>query len=133
MHITIQTRGFSITESLRLYVLQRIRFVLGWAGIGTRKLAVVLSDINGPRGGNDKRCKIQVQLVGGKDLVIEDTEADMYVAIDRAAERADRALVRRMKREREVTHLSPAKGIVIADDTDTADDSNDVTEGAQLR
>ena len=133
MHITIQTRGFSITESLRLYVLQRIRFVLGWAGIGTRKLAVVLSDINGPRGGNDKRCKIQVQLVGGKDLVIEDTEADMYVAIDRAAERADRALVRRMKREREVAHLSPAKSIVIANDADTVDDSNDETEGAQPR
>ena len=120
MHITIQTRGFPITPALRLYILQRVRFVLGWAGLATRKLAVVLSDINGPRGGKDKRCKIQVQLIGGADVVIEDTEADMYVAIDRAAERADRVLVRRVERMREVTHVSIAKLPVLELDSENA-------------
>ncbi len=120
MQITIQTRGFSMTEALRLYVLQRVRFALGWAGLSMRKLAVVLSDINGPRGGNDKRCKIQVQLIGGKDVVIEDTEADMYVAIDRAAERADRVLVRRVQRMREVPHVSVARAADVVDAGPTA-------------
>ncbi len=123
MQITIQTRGFSMTEALRLYVLQRVRFALGWAGLTTRRLAIILSDINGPRGGSDKRCRIQVQLVGGKDVVIEDTEADMYLAIDRAAERADRALVRRVQRMREVAHVTPLRGGAVGGIDDQTEES----------
>ena len=105
MQITIQCHGFILTEALRSYVEQRLRIALGWTGGRLRKLVVSLSDINGPRGGIDKRCKIQVQLSGAKGVVIEDTEADMYVAIDRAAERADRAVVRRVERLRGFAHV----------------------------
>lgn len=104
MHITIHSRGFILTKALRSYVEQRLRVALGWSGSRLRMLAVSLSDINGPRGGIDKRCKIQVQLSGGKSVVIEDTEADLYAAIDRAAERADRALVRQVERQRGFAH-----------------------------
>ncbi len=40
--------------------------------------------------------------------MIEDTEADLYVAIDRATERAGRAIVRRLERRREFA--PPARG-----------------------
>ena len=53
---------------------------------------------NGPRGGKDKRCCIQVPFPGTRNVVIEDTEADLYVAIDRAADRAARAVSRRLER-----------------------------------
>ena len=106
MRITIQSHGFILTDALRTYVEQRLRAALGWSGARLRKLVVSLSDINGPRGGIDKRCKIQVQLSGGgKGVVIEDTEADLYAAIDRAAERTDRALVRRVERLRAFPHV----------------------------
>ena len=58
-----------------------------------------LSDINGPRGGADKRCHLQVVLKGLPDVVIEDTEADLYVAIDRATDRAGRTVVRKIDRQ----------------------------------
>ena len=111
MNIAIQSNGPVLTESLRAYVYRRLETSLGWAL--TRRLAVWLSDINGPRGGRDKRCKIQISLDNGKTVVIEDTEEDMYAAIDRAAERADRALARQLSRSREFTHdkvtsLAPA-------------------------
>ena len=102
MRITIQASGFVLTEALRSYTEQRLAAALGWARHQTRRLAVSLSDINGPRGGIDKRCKIQVQLASGAEVIIADTEADLYVAIDRAAERADRAVVRRVERTRDV-------------------------------
>ena len=111
MNIAIQSNGLVLTESLRAYVHRRLQTSLGWAM--TRRLAVWLSDINGPRGGRDKRCKIQISLDHGKTVVIEDTEEDMYAAIDRAAERADRALARRLARGRAFAHdkaatLAPA-------------------------
>ena len=108
MRLTIQANGFVLTEALRAYTEQRLRMALGWAGEHMHKLAVSLSDINGPRGGIDKRCKIQVQLGGGAEVIIEDTEADLYVAIDRAADRADRAVVRRVARRRDFSHTRMA-------------------------
>mgnify|MGYP001051275097 CR=1 FL=1 len=46
----------------------------------------------------DKRCHLEVRLKGLPEVVIEDTQADLYVAIDRAAERAGRTLARRLAR-----------------------------------
>jgi ribosome-associated translation inhibitor RaiA len=95
MNIAIQSSGLVLTEGLRAYVHRRLQTSLGWAL--TRRLAVWLSDINGPRGGRDKRCKIQISLDHGKTIVIEDTEEDLYAAIDLAADRADRALAARWR------------------------------------
>lgn len=107
MRIIIQSQGFVMTEALRAYVEQRIRTALGWSVARLRRIAVFLSDINGPRGGIDKRCKIELQLSGGKAVIIEDTEADLYAAIDRAAGRADQTLMRRVRRQRAFPHVRP--------------------------
>ena len=38
-------------------------------------VAVRLSDINGPKGGLDKHCHLQLRLRGLPDIVVKDTEA----------------------------------------------------------
>lgn len=105
MQIDIQSRGFDLTEGLREHTERRLKFALGWASYGVRMVTVRLSDINGPRGGNDKRCRIQIPLPGGQDVMIEDTEADLYVAIDRAADRTERTVARRLERLRQHHHV----------------------------
>jgi ribosome-associated translation inhibitor RaiA len=65
-----------------------------------------LADINGPRGGVDKKCQISLALAGHNNIVIEDTEADLYIAIDRASERCARTLTRRLEKFREHDHQS---------------------------
>jgi putative sigma-54 modulation protein len=107
MRLTIQANGFSLTAALRAHTEQRVAAALGWAKQHMRQLVVCLSDINGPRGGIDKRCRIQVQLGTGREVIIEDTEADLYLAISRATERADRAIARQIQRTREFTHRRP--------------------------
>ncbi|MCM2288137.1 MAG: HPF/RaiA family ribosome-associated protein [Sulfuritalea sp.] len=104
MRIDIQARGFDLTEGLREHTVRRLQFALGWASYDVRTVTVRLFDINGPRGGEDKRCRIQVAFPGTPNVVIEDTEADLYVAIDRAADRAERAVTRRLERLREHRH-----------------------------
>lgn len=108
MNIHIQARGFALTDSLREHVERRLRFALGWADDRLRQVSVRLSDENGPRGGEDKRCRIQVAFSGAPGMVIDDTEADLYVAIDRAADRAGRSVARRLERQRDYRQgLSP--------------------------
>lgn len=104
MHIDIQTNGFDLTDGLREHTERRLRFALSWASHDVQKIAVRLFDVNGPRGGNDKRCRIQIPLPGTADVIIEDTESDLYIAIDRAADRAERAVARQLERQREHRH-----------------------------
>ena len=100
MQFDIQTRGFFLTESLRDYTEKRMKFALHRNDQHILRTCVWLADINGPRGGVDKRCQIALKLAGQNSIVIEDTEADLYVAIDRACERAMRTLNRRLERVR---------------------------------
>ncbi|OGA61660.1 MAG: 30S ribosomal protein S30 [Betaproteobacteria bacterium RIFCSPLOWO2_12_FULL_65_14] len=98
MQIDIQTHGFALSDALRDYTERRLRFALARAAERVRRIKVGLSDINGPRGGIDKRCRIRVMFRGLDAVLIEDTEADLYVAIDRAADRVWRTVVRRLGR-----------------------------------
>jgi ribosomal subunit interface protein len=101
MQMDIQSQGFSLTDGIRDYVMKRLAYALAHGDAVITRIIVRLSDINGPRGGDDKRCLIEVRLKAASAVVIEDTEADLYVAIDRAAERAGRTLARRLARQRE--------------------------------
>lgn len=98
MQIDIQARNFPITDALRRHAERRLRFALGRCTDHIQRAVMRLSDTNGPRGGSDKRCHLQVVLVGLPDVVVEDTEGDLYVAIDRAADRAGRTVVRKLSR-----------------------------------
>ena len=101
MHIDIQARNFSLTNALSGHVKRRLGFALSTRDVHIQRVLVRLSDINGPRGGADKCCHIQVVLPQLADVVIEDTEVDLYAAIDRAADRVGRTVDRRLARHRD--------------------------------
>jgi putative sigma-54 modulation protein len=61
---------------------------------------VTLSDVNGPKGGEDKRCKVHIALNGKQEIVIDDKQTHFHSAIDLATERASLALTRRIERLR---------------------------------
>ena len=96
MQTDIQARGFPLTEALENHVRDRISYTLSRAVSRIRRVGITLSDLNGPRGGVDKRCLIQVRIDGLSTVVIEDIQSDMYTAIDRAVGRAARTVMRRL-------------------------------------
>ena len=107
MQISIQARQFSLTDALRNHAEQRLRSTLTCCNEQIQRVVMRLSDINGPRGGIDKCCHLQVVLAGLPDVVIEDIEADMYVAIDRATDRAGRTVVRKIDRQQTLLRQTP--------------------------
>ena len=96
MKIGIQCRGFSLTSAIAGRVRKRLDFLLGRRFRRLRRVDVTLSDLNGPRGGVDKRCLVKVSIDGLRPVVVEDVQSDLYMAIDRAAGRASRTVLRRM-------------------------------------
>lgn len=100
MQIDIQAVDFELTEGLRAHVERRVQFALSRFQPRVTRLIIRLSDLNGPRGGVDKSCSLQIRLRGLPDIVIEGTEMDLYVAINRAADRAERAVGRQLRHRR---------------------------------
>ena len=103
MNIELRTRGFSLTPALKAFAERRLEFALDRASDRVARVRVTLSDVNGPRGGEDKRCRIEVRLRGGGSVRACATEADAYAAVGDAAHRAARSLSRAIARERATT------------------------------
>ncbi len=96
MDINVSTQSFTMTPAINDHLLRRLWFALGARSRKIHRIKVHLSDVNGPRGGRDKRCKIMIRLSGQPDIVVEDTHSDLYEAIDRASGRAGMTLNRRL-------------------------------------
>jgi len=102
MRIEILARNVSLPHDMRMHIERRLGFALNTCQQHVTRILVRLSDTNGPRGGNDKRCHLEVTLPSGAVVVVH-TAADFYVAISRAASRAGRAVMRRLGRRRDVS------------------------------
>jgi ribosomal subunit interface protein len=99
MHIDIRGRDLWLTPALSEYVSRRVRFALGRFAGRVRRVDIRMADINGPRAGVDKRCRVRVD-VGGRAITVDELDRDLYVAIDRAVDRVGRATSRAIDRLR---------------------------------
>lgn len=93
-------RRLEVTDPLRTYAEQRLATALGRIAGRVRSVAVRLINVNGPRGGEDKHCRVRVLLATGDAIVIEDRHADAYAAIDRTAGRVKRVVLEHVRRRR---------------------------------
>ena len=99
MNIHIETHHFSLTDGMRSHAERRVLFALASFDDHIQQVVMRLSDINGPRKGADKRCHLQILLNGLPNVVIEDIETNLYVAINRATDRAGLTVIRRINRQ----------------------------------
>lgn len=103
MQITTTARDTELTTSLRDYIENRLAFALSRFQNRVRGVVIVLSDVNGPKNGIDKRCLLKIRPRGLSEFTIEETESDFQSALNRAADRARRTLARRLQRRGERT------------------------------
>ena len=101
MRLEVRVRDRELTEGLRAYVDRRLRFALSRFGRRIGLVTVRIADVNGPRGGVDKQCRIHAEVIPSGNVDLEETDADLYAAIDRAADRVRRAIARELERARE--------------------------------
>ncbi|MFN9726002.1 HPF/RaiA family ribosome-associated protein [Acidovorax sp.] len=85
-------------NGMRNEVERRVRFVFRRLGWQVPRAEVHLSDLNGPRGGRDKRCQLEVKTQARGLVVVSSVARDWRAALDAALARAIRSVVRRIKR-----------------------------------
>ena len=107
MRLTVRPKKFTPSDSLRECVDLRLRFALSRFQDSIREVVVVLDDVNGPKGGVDKRCQVVVRLTPRGRVAIEQNDVDFEIAVAAAAERAGRTVGRELERRRDGRTESP--------------------------
>ena len=98
MLIEVSNRNVTLDEKLREWVERRLQFALGRFASRIRRVSVVFSDINGIRGGVDKKCRLRVVLIPDGEVIVEDTDASVESVIAMISERAARSVARKLER-----------------------------------
>jgi ribosomal subunit interface protein len=98
MKIDMRGHRIDLTDTLRTYIERRLRSALGRFGTRITAVTVTLEDLNGPRGGVDKQCRITVALASAGHLRVEVLDAEVTPAVDQAADRIGRTVAREFER-----------------------------------
>ena len=89
---------------LRQVAERRVRFAMRRVAWLAPRVRVHLSDVNGPAGGTDKRCLLELATPFGKPVVITSLARDWRAALECALARATRLVLRAWRRARGQGH-----------------------------
>ena len=103
-------------DELRDWATERASFAFRRHPDAAPRAIIQLSDINGPRGGVDKECVVEVSAAGSAPVVVRTVAPNWHCALNRALVRASSALkkllgcdkdarVGRRRHRAEVMHL----------------------------
>ncbi|QDU72203.1 HPF/RaiA family ribosome-associated protein [Mucisphaera calidilacus] len=101
MNVDVHALNIDRSDTLAAHVRDRISSALERFQQRVRRVRVRLSDLNGPRGGEDMMCQMQVDVMGCGLLIVEQTDTDVYHAVDQAAERVKRTVRRAINKKRD--------------------------------
>lgn len=105
MELEVRIHSTNMADVVRAYAVRRLRFALGRFASRVGRVVVRISDTNGARGGVDQRCQISADLVPSGKVVLEQVDADLFTAIDRASDRVGQAFSREIRKSRDArTH-----------------------------
>jgi ribosomal subunit interface protein len=98
MRLELRADGIAMTEALRDFIEKKVRLALGRFGQRVRHVRVRLTDVNGPRKGEDIRCNIQASVIPAGRLTIDEQRSDPFAAVARASARVSYRLARHLER-----------------------------------
>lgn len=89
--------------------VDRLRFALRRLNALVSRVQVQFSDVNGPRGGVDKLCRVELKTDKAGTFVISSLAGDWRTALEKSLERVTRVLTRSLKRAHRPTRGRAAK------------------------
>jgi putative sigma-54 modulation protein len=101
MKVEVRCKGFESSDNLAEHVTRKAHQHLSRFGRRVDAVEARLSDVNGPRGGRDKRCRLTVHVPGAPPIHVEELHQDYYASIDLALARVAHAVGRSIERARQ--------------------------------
>lgn len=101
--IKVRSKTDVVEGDLRQFAERRIGFALDHLR-QIRRVDISLEDVNGPKGGVDKRCRIRATL-GFARVLLEESQTDWQIAVARAIHRLDQTATQRLQRMNRTTFI----------------------------
>ena len=95
----INFHGVSRDADVADYIERRCTFAFNRMQHAIGNTTVTLTDVNGPKGGVDKQCRIVITSAARSPIVICEQQSSLRLAIDRAIGRASRNLAQQLNRK----------------------------------
>lgn len=103
MKVEIRFRGLESSVALAEHTARQVQFHLGQFADQITSVLVRIADINGPKGGLDKRCQVTVRGPRVGSTTLNDLSGDPYSATNSAIERVGQTMGRRLEQLRSTT------------------------------
>jgi ribosome-associated translation inhibitor RaiA len=100
MRLHLRGKNLKVPAVLREHVIQKLRGILGRLEQRAHAVWVFLEDVNGPRGGPDKRCTIHLSGLGRPAAIVGATGECLFEVVNGAVDQLWRILERRSPRRR---------------------------------
>lgn len=101
MLISVTLKKMTLNETQQAWIQRRIQFALGRFVSRIRRVSATFSDINGAKGGVDKRCRLLVSLIPNGEVVVDDVDMSVEAAAANVSEKAARTVARLLERSRD--------------------------------
>ena len=110
MQVELIIRNADLAKILRNYADRRLHFALSRFGDRVDRVMVTVSESSEGERTSEKHCSIRVDLKPFGQVFAQETDPDVYAAIDRAAGRIGRLLALRLERNTEMPRAASRPG-----------------------
>jgi putative sigma-54 modulation protein len=101
MQTVIHSNDFPLTRALDLFIRRHAKKSMRACSDQVERVVVRLKDVNGPKGGDDKECCVEVRLANFAPIVVSKRNSDAYASIRQALGRASRTKLRQLAKRRD--------------------------------
>lgn len=103
MELTITDLNVGLSNENLTRIRQKTRRMFSKICDNVMAINVTIDDINGPKGGKDKNCRVIIHTKGMPDVVITDNQKSVMSAVNISLSRARMTLLRKVKRKQKNT------------------------------
>jgi len=100
MRLQIHASSPDVGAALRTHASDQAQLVLGRVSPRITGLEMYLQDVNGPRGGVDKGCRLVAKLLPRGEVVVHGSGGDWETLVQATLRRLARAVLRELDRRR---------------------------------
>lgn len=101
MRLSIRSKNVKLSLAAQERIRLRMASALARFNRRVQDATASFVDMNGPKGGVDKQCRLVVRLRPNDKVTIEETGSELFAAVTRAIDRAKRAVARALRRRRD--------------------------------
>ncbi len=100
MQVEVAFSGIDSPNMIRYHFVDRVQRSFEKFRKHVQTIRVHVEDVNGPKGGIDKQCRLVLQLRSIPQIVIQDRDSSLCNLLDRVTDRATHSLSRKIDRLR---------------------------------